>query len=443
MKDLLGPFLLSMLWLCGPATGQSALPGIAQWQRHMQQHAVAEGRSETKSEQERQRGLWQDQIDRVRDKEQSLGARLVKPSVFENKWEPQLDQNEINNILTERIGTKSGLKEIIKHLIKNKIEESKTESDEQLIQSVRKSSTQKHFNVFDASKNDPSDYKQPISFLDKLSAIYMPTKEAPESLDLYTDYEEKVDEAYEKELESFFGADYQESDYLIESDRSSLIGIFDDEKEYEEGLRSLFGSDYQDLDSPVESEGSSLVRVFDDPVKEDTKAQTVLEDEALYTTEEDIAKNFLAEEIISAQSETKELVDEMEKMLAVLEADASSDSALVKKTLQVIKSKLRSGSIQDLLGDTDFKNSVFYRFAIMKLPLREEDIPVAELSEVKKVIRNNIVAAAEETRELLKELKRDITAKNSTSEDERAKRLDNARRQLQKLLEIVSPSVRR
>jgi len=441
MKDLLGPFLLSMLWLCGPATGQSALPGIAQWQRHMQQHAVAEGRSE--SVQERQRGLWQDQIDRVRDQEQSLGARFVKPAVFENKWEPQLDQNEISNILTERIGTKSGLKEIIKHLIKNKIEESKTESDEQLIQSVRKSSTQKHFNVFDASKNDPSDYKQPISFLDKLSAIYMPTKEAPESLDLYTDYEEKVDEAYEKELESFFGADYQESDYLIESDRSSLIGIFDDEKEYEEGLRSLFGSDYQDLDSPVESEGSSLVRVFDDPVKEDTKAQTVLEDEALYTTEEDIAKNFLAEEIISAQSETKELVDEMEKMLAVLEADASSDSALVKKTLQVIKSKLRSGSIQDLLGDTDFKNSVFYRFAIMKLPLREEDIPVAELSEVKKVIRNNIVAAAEETRELLKELKRDITAKNSTSEDERAKRLDNARRQLQKLLEIVSPSVRR
>merc|ERR1712128_49635 len=251
---------------------------------------MGEGRSETERVQDRQRGLWQDQIDRVRDQEQSLGARIEKPAVFENKWEPQLDQNEISNILTERIGTKSGLKEIIKHLIKNKIEESKTESDErspleQLIQSVRKLSTQKQFKVFDASKNDPSDYKQPISFLDKLSAIYMPTKEATESLDLYTDYEEKVDEAYEKELESFFGADYQESDYLIDSDRSSLIGILDDAKEYEEGLRSLFGSDYQDLDSPVESEGSSLFRVFDDPVK----AQTLWEDEALYTTEEDIA----------------------------------------------------------------------------------------------------------------------------------------------------------
>jgi len=435
MKDLLGPFLLALLWLlCGPATGQSALPGIAQWQRHMQQHAVAEGRSETESVQERQRGLWQDQIDRVRDQEQSLGARFVKPAVFENK--SQLDQNEISNILTQQIGTKSRLKEIIKHLIKNKIEESKDESNEKLIQSGDEKS-----NNFDARIKNPSNNEQPVSFLYKLSAIYIPTKEAPESFKLDTDYEEKADGEYEQELVSFFGDDYQESDYLIESDRSSLVGILDDEKEYEEGLRSLFGSDYQDLDSSVELEGSSLVRTFDHPAKEDTKAKTVLEDEAFYTTEEDIAKNFLSEEIRSAQSETKELVNEMEKMLAVLEAEASSDSALVEKTLQVIKSKLKNGSIQDLLGDTDFKSSVFYRFAIMKLPLREEDIPVAELSEVKKVIRNNIVTAAEETRELLKELKRDITAKNNNSEDERAKRLNNARRQLQKLLEIVSPSV--
>ena len=91
----------------------------------------------------------------------------------------------------------------------------------------------------------------------------------------------------------------------------------------------------------------------------------------------------------------------------------------------------------------------------MKLPLREgrmflnpylkiyfsssEDIPVAELSEIKKVIRTNIVTAVEETKELLRELKRDITAQNNDNEEERAKRIDDARRQLQKLLEIVSP----
>ena len=93
----------------------------------------------------------------------------------------------------------------------------------------------------------------------------------------------------------------------------------------------------------------------------------------------------------------------------------------------------------------------------MKLPLREgrmlfisfvklyfyssEDIPVAELSEIKKVIRTNIVTAVEETKELLKELKRDITAQNNDNEEERAKKIEDACRQLKKLLEIVSPSV--
>ena len=70
-----------------------------------------------------------------------------------------------------------------------------------------------------------------------------------------------------------------------------------------------------------------------------------------------------------------------------------------------------------------------------------EDIPVAELSEIKKVIRTNTGTAVEETKALLKELKRDITAQNNDNEEERTKRIDDARRQLQKLLEIVSPSV--
>merc|ERR1712128_365435 len=107
----------------------------------------------------------------------------------------------------------------------------------------------------------------------------------------------------------------------------------------------------------------------------------------------------------------------MEKMLIMLEAEANADSKLVDRTLEVIKTKLRSSSTQDLLGDTDFKNSAFYRFAIMKLPLRGEDIPVAELSEIRKVIRSNIANAADETRELLKELKKDVIDENNENND--------------------------
>jgi len=70
-----------------------------------------------------------------------------------------------------------------------------------------------------------------------------------------------------------------------------------------------------------------------------------------------------------------------------------------------------------------------------------EDIPVAELAEVKKVVRNNIIATAVETRDLLKELKKDVTEGSNENAEVRAQRLDNARRQLKKLLKIISPTI--
>jgi len=57
------------------------------------------------------------------------------------------------------------------------------------------------------------------------------------------------------------------------------------------------------------------------------------------------------------------------------------------------------------------------------------------------VVRNNIIATAEETRDLLKELKKDVTEGSNENEEVRAQRLDNARRQLKKLLKIISPTI--
>lgn len=267
-----------------------------------------------------------------------------------------------------------------------------------------------------------------MSFLDHLSAVYSPDKETSVFDNEYTNELENVENEYEydyKDLGSF------------ESESSSLIDILDDDEEdYELGLESILRQD-----SLIESERSSLVDSSDDIIIEGKRPKIIIEEEDLYTTEEDIAKNFLAEEISFAQSETKELVVEMEKMLSVLEAEATSDTKLLEKALAMIKSKVGSSSLQDLLGDADFKNSVFYRFAIMKLPLRDEDIPVAELAEVKKVVRNNIISTAKETRDLLKELKKDVIDENNENEEARAQRLDNARRQLKKLLRIISPTI--
>jgi len=388
---------------------QAPLPGMQQWQRQMQQHAVAE------------RGLWQSQLDQVR-----MARARDQPDVIQT--EEKLGQGEISDILTEEITRKDGLKEILKHLIRTKIKEANNERNENsALENLLKNSQipireVSLLELIESKESNESEEK-PVSFLDKLSAIYVLTTETPEHSDAF----EEIENEYEYEY------DYQNLD-SFELERSSLIDIFDDndniiEEHSERGLEAILGLDYL-----IESENSNL---FDETFKGGKRPKIFLEEEFL-TTEQDIAKNFLAEEIDSAQSETKELVDEMEKLLSILEVEAASDSALIEKSLSVIRSKLGSSSVQDLLGDTDFKNSVFYRFAIMRLPLREEDIPVAELAEVKKVIHNNIVTAAEETKELLKELKKDISEESNANDEARAHRLDDARRQLKKLLEIVS-----
>jgi len=413
MKVLLAPVLLSWLGsLPTPSQGQATLPGIQQWQRYMQQHAVAEGRSPSQTTQDKHRRVWQAQIDKVKSSEQQLGDKFA---VIQNNR-----QEEISNILTDNIASKEGIKEIIKHLLRAKIEEAKIEKSEksvleQLLQSSQRISSDSH-------------REKPVSFLDQLSAVYRPDTESDVSINDYNDELEIEENEYEydyKDLGSF------------ESESSSLIDILDvNEEDVKHGLESILHQD-----SLIESDKSSLVDSSDKTIIEGKRPKIIIEEEDLITTEEDIAKNFLAEEISFAQSETKELVDEMEKMLSVLEAEAASDTKLLEKALAMIKSKVGSSSLQDLLGDADFKNSVFYRFAIMKLPLRDEDIPVAELAEVKKVVRNNIIATAEETRDLLKELKKDVTEGSNENEEVRAQRLDNARRQLKKLLKIISPTI--
>jgi len=398
----------------------------------MQQHAVAEGRTDTQLAQDKHRGLWQAQIDKVRSEEQKLGSKLVKQ---------QLEKEEITNILTDNIRTKDGLKEIIKHLLKTKIEEAnvvkhKKSALDQLVQNTKGLSLaddqESSFSQLFGSQRREESNQRPVSFLDKLSAIYSPTTETSVPIEVYSDEEEQEENEYEydnKDLGSFESV----NDRLIEFLREDETNVDEDD---DRGLETLLDPEFF-----IESDRSYSADTSKEIIQGGNRPEIKIEEEDFYTTEEDIAKNFLDDEINSAKSETEELVMEMEKMLEILEAEAASDTKLVEKTLTIIKSKLGSSSLKDLLGDTDFKNSVFYRFAIMRLPLREEDIPVAELAEVKKVVRSNIIAAAEETRELLRELKKDISQENNENEEARAQRLDEARRQLKKLLEIISPTV--
>ena len=275
---------------------------------------MAEGRSEPQLAPDSKRGLWQSQIDKVKDAEEKLGNRVSvtqirseetseensdqekienilkrikertkliseEPAVYQYRGEEKLEQNEIKDILTEKVGTKSGLKEIIKQLIKNKLETLNVEisEEESPLELLLGSSERRETFI------KPTD--RPASFLDRLSAIYNPTTEAPEQFIYSDDYEENPEEDKEKGLESLFSSyEYEDFNSYIEADRSSPV-----ENIYDLGT--------------VENEIDILSS----------------EEEEFYTTEEDIAKNFLAEEIESAQTETQTLVNEMEKMLVMLE----------------------------------------------------------------------------------------------------------------------------
>ena len=146
--------------------------------------------------------------------------------MFKENREERLDQDKINNILFEKIGTKTGLKEIIKQLIRNKLGEAQGKRSlnspqdqiiqrsqgsplEQLLESNQASTLEELLESNGRRNFSEKPIERPVSFLDKLSAIYVQTTEAPESIEIYDDYEEKLvaEEEYEQGLESLFGSD--------------------------------------------------------------------------------------------------------------------------------------------------------------------------------------------------------------------------------------------
>ena len=137
--------------------------------------------------------------------------------------------------------------------------------------------------------------------------------------------------------------------------------------------------------------------------------------------------------------------------------DANDEEFLLKKSEEIIKKKLKTMSLEQLMKDGEFRDSIFQRFAVLKLPLREgvswalafkayfkffisEDISVAEVCAVKRVVEENILSTVTETRSLLAELKNSIQEIDLDNRNVRSERLRVARNQLQKLLDITLSS---
>ena len=47
------------------------------------------------------------------------------------------------------------------------------------------------------------------------------------------------------------------------------------------------------------------------------------------------------------------------------------EKRLMTKTAGIIKKKLGTKSLKELIKDEEFRNSIFHRFAVLKLPLRK------------------------------------------------------------------------
>ena len=47
------------------------------------------------------------------------------------------------------------------------------------------------------------------------------------------------------------------------------------------------------------------------------------------------------------------------------------EKRLMTKTAGIIKKKLGTKSLKELINDEEFRNSIFQRFAVLKLPLRK------------------------------------------------------------------------
>lgn len=227
-------------------------------------------------------------------------------------------------------------------------------------------------------------------------------------------------------LRNFADFENKKENEPFETDRRTLSDIL---------TRADLLDDGNDFDFLLENGSERENYLFD--VVEDAE-YTSLEDKNDDLDEDDYEKQFVDEELEETKSEAELIADELALILVRLQADQKEETDLMLETYRIIRSRLKHKSTKRLLEDEEFINSVFYRFAIMRLPLRPEDIPVSELAEIKNVVRSSLASVMEDTKELLRELRRDIIEEDEVDEEERAKRIDIAKRKLQKLLEIIS-----
>jgi len=246
-----------------------------------------------------------------------------------------------------------------------------------------------------------------------------------------------LEQKRENELQQNLVLQYpKESFHKEESFLDKLSNIFSKDTEESD---SFYGNEEVDRvgNGRIVDANTLLKEALTDYIDQESNSKEIQDFYDQESNSDEVYDSFLDTEFKEVQAETADLIEELQNILKVLEEDSNNDQLIMAKAEKIIKNKLRTMSIPDLIRDKEFRNSIFHRFAVLKLPLREEDISIAEVSAVRKVVKNNIESAMSETKSLLTELKKDVNDVNVNNLNERSDRLHNARKQLQKLLDLT------
>jgi len=322
-------------------------------------------------------------------------------------------QGNVRNIISNNLRTESGLNVVIKQIIRNKLKNLQEKANEE------KSAVQI---LLDQSSREPNFLDQTVgrseTFLDKLINVMKKEDENTNTL-IQQARKPKLLNPNSKEEKGkgdrplrFF----EEVGLVENSNENRVINDIEEEAEKENALNffavaGLVGGNSENganIDKDLEEEHSST-------------------------------NSFLEEEINAAESETAFLADEIAEILVQLDADLGAEDQMMTKSDDMIQDKLKRFPMEMLLRDRDFIDSVFTRFALMRLPLRTQDIDVSESFQINKVLQASMAQASAETRSLLEDLRTDPL--QGEEGRDRAQAIDQSRRQLQRLLNIVTKKI--
>merc|ERR1719477_530559 len=323
------------------------------------------------------------------NKMQKIVENLLKRNQHKKR---EIFQRNVKNIISKNLRTESGLNVVIKQILRNKLKnlQEKAHGEKSAVQIL-----------LDKSSRSPNFLDQTVgrseTFLDKLINVM---KKEDENINT-----------------------------VIQQARKPKVLNIESKEEQVEGERPL--------------------RFFEEVGLVEKAHQNRVINEIEEKPEKDNGFNFFTEVgLVGGNSENKDNVDKNTKqehpstnsfLEEEINADLGAEDQMMTHSDEMIQAKLRRYPMEMLLRDRDFIDSVFIRFALMRLPLRTQDIDVSESFQINKVLQASMAQASAETRSLLEDLRTDPLQGGDARD--RAQAIDQSRRQLQKLLNIVTKKI--